>query len=166
MAEPWTKLDEKAYTSIWDRFELTFDFHPSIEPRYWPGIQEPTPSVTYDIGWIYGNPEAETLEAELDEKVIDALRRCVPPSGRVYVLDWQHDCYVVDPHAVSAADLRVPVLPNGDYYLYLAPDVSFGTFGHPWEQTICVFGAPLLAAMDSNRPRLLSRPVRSRAPAA
>ena len=65
-----------------------------------------------------------------------------------------------------AVELRVPVLPNGDYYLYLAPDLSFGTFGHPWEQTICVFGAPLLAATESNRPRLLTRAVRSHVAAA
>ena len=137
-----------------------------MEPRHWPGIREPTPSVTYYIGWYYGHPEAEALESELDAAVIDAFRRCVPPGGRLYALDWMHPSYSADPHAISAAELRVPVLPNGDYYLYLAPDLSFGTFGHPWEQTICVFGAPLLAATESNRPRLLTRAVRSHVAAA
>ncbi|MFA7767591.1 DUF2716 domain-containing protein [Streptomyces sp. NRRL S-448] len=35
------------------------------------------------------------------------------------------------------------VYPDGDYHLYRTPELRFGTFGHPWEHTLCVFGAPL-----------------------
>jgi hypothetical protein len=34
--------------------------------------------------------------------------------------------------------------PNGDYYTFARPDFSEGTFGHPWEQTLCVFGPRLV----------------------
>src|SRR5262245_30502974 len=98
MTEPWTPLDDAAYTAIWDRFELAFDFHPSVDSQHWPGIREPAPSITYDISWVHGHPDAEALEAELDEKVIEAFRRCVRPNDRVFALDWQHDSYSLDPH--------------------------------------------------------------------
>ncbi|WP_198347940.1 DUF2716 domain-containing protein [Plantactinospora sp. KBS50] len=30
--------------------------------------------------------------------------------------------------------------PDGDYSIYLAEGFRFGTFGHPWELSLCVFG--------------------------
>jgi len=60
----------------------------------------------------------------------------------LYALDWQHPCYWLYPHASFDADDEdawlVPVLPNGDYYIFLAEDFSFGSFGHPWEMTITI----------------------------
>ena len=41
-------------------------------------------------------------------------------------------------------DMRQPVFPDGDYSIFLATDLRLGTFGHPWEETLCVFGQPLL----------------------
>ncbi|MGC0422712.1 hypothetical protein ABIA38_008257 [Embleya sp. AB8] len=42
--------------------------------------------------------------------------------------------------------------PEGNYHVFLAEDLRFGTFGHPWEHTFCVFGAELLAAIARNAP--------------
>jgi len=39
------------------------------------------------------------------------------------------------------------VFPNGDYTIFLTEDMSTGTFGHPWEQTLCVFGEPMVSAL-------------------
>ncbi|MCP5029835.1 MAG: DUF2716 domain-containing protein [Actinomycetia bacterium] len=61
------------------------------------------------------------------------------PSFRFYP---QH---ATPPHAIN--DWLVPVLPDGDYYLYLARDLRFGWLTHPWEQSVCVYG-PLLAEMQ------------------
>ncbi|MFB7608823.1 DUF2716 domain-containing protein [Streptomyces gardneri] len=30
--------------------------------------------------------------------------------------------------------------PHGDYYLHLTDDLRLGTFGHPWEETLTVWG--------------------------
>jgi len=35
----------------------------------------------------------------------------------------------------------------GDYFIWLAQDFRYGTFGHPWEPSLCVFGEELLAAV-------------------
>ncbi|MFB6581152.1 MULTISPECIES: DUF2716 domain-containing protein [unclassified Streptomyces] len=50
----------------------------------------------------------------------------------------------------------------GDYYLYLDPGLCFGTLGHPWEHTLCAFGAPLLAEAEAELTALLGEPVRRR----
>jgi hypothetical protein len=66
------------------------------------------------------------------------------------VLDWHHTGYVLDVvvHATTPdTEWRVPVFPNGDYYLFARPDFSEGTFGHPWEQTLCVFGQRVTATL-------------------
>lgn len=34
----------------------------------------------------------------------------------------------------------VPVVADGDYYLFVAGDLRFGWLGHPWEGTVCVYG--------------------------
>jgi len=60
----------------------------------------------------------------------------------------------------------IPVLPDGDYHIFLADDFSFGTLGHPWEQTICVFGKPLIDVVEREGPKLLGRVVRRQGSAA
>lgn len=49
-----------------------------------------------------------------------------------------------DPEAVRAG-----TYPNGDYYLHLTHDLRLGTFGHPWEQTLTVWGSSLLTAVQA-----------------
>jgi len=71
-----------------------------------------------------------------------------PPE--VVVLDWQHPGYRLNlSEHVSARDAvwRVPVNPDGDYYTFALPDFSEGTFGHPWEQSLCVFGPRLVGTL-------------------
>lgn len=46
------------------------------------------------------------------------------------------------------------MFPNGDYYTFARPDFSEGTFGHPWERTLCVFGPRLVETLG----RTLSTP--------
>lgn len=37
--------------------------------------------------------------------------------------------------------------PDGDYLAFLTPDYTQGTFGHPWEETLCVMGDRLIASL-------------------
>jgi Protein of unknown function (DUF2716) len=88
-----------------------------------------------------------------------ALQDCVPTDDWVYVLDWQHPAYDCWPHRVDS-ELRtdmwpVQVLPNGDYYIFAARDLSFGTFGHPGKAPF-VCGEPTYSTPTYSTP---SRPV-------
>lgn len=76
----------------------------------------------------------------------------------MYALDWQHKCYQFDPHTEYWPPF--PVFPEGEYYIFLSEDLNQGTFGHPWEQTICVFGHNLLDAYSVQMPKLFQRTVR------
>ncbi|MFD6888062.1 DUF2716 domain-containing protein [Streptomyces sp. NPDC059957] len=61
-----------------------------------------------------------------------------------------------------AAPTRQGHLPNGDYYLHITEDLRLGTFGHPWEQTLTVWGPTLLAAVEADLAELLGTPIRHR----
>jgi hypothetical protein len=163
----WEELTSAEMDQVWDRFYAEFKFRPSIHPKDWPGILEPNPSVTYSISSFYGigTAIATDMEKDLSVETLDALRKCVRGTReRVYALDWNHDCYWFYPDAIFRAEetdaWKVPVLPNGDYYIFLAEDFRFGIFGHPWEQTICIFGQELLDAFATLPPKTLTHIVR------
>ncbi|MFO1076403.1 MAG: DUF2716 domain-containing protein [Planctomycetota bacterium] len=159
----WKKQPSEEYESVWTPFDRRFKFRPSMTK--WPGFQEPLESVTYGIGHVYGDFDRYArLTVDLCRKLADALRRCTPAGEFVDVLDWQHPSYRFWPHEPfefsSEDDWPIPALPNGDYHIFLAHDQKFGVLGHPWEQTMCVFGAPLLKAFAQDIPLLFDRPVR------
>ncbi|MEU5934541.1 DUF2716 domain-containing protein [Micromonospora sp. NPDC047187] len=50
--------------------------------------------------------------------------------------------------------------PVGDYYIHLAEDFRFGTFGHPWELSLCVFGDDMLDLVESDLHDVLGKVMR------
>jgi hypothetical protein len=67
------------------------------------------------------------------------------------------------PHTIGKPHLAgwpLSPYPDGDYFIYLASDVTFGSFGHPWEQTVCVFGERLLARVADSLDALLGPSIR------
>lgn len=162
----WIELDDPEYDQIWDRFQEQLRFRPSIERRHWPGIAEPTPSATWSVAGIWGEGRDTTrLAHDLAERALAALQSVTPRGGWLYALDWQHEAYRLDPHAPFEwddpdEDWPVPALPDGDYRVFVAADLGWGWFGHPWEKTICVWGAELLAVVEAAPPLLFEWPVR------
>ncbi len=143
--ETWIELTEPEEHAVWDRFYRDFVFQPSVNSEDWPGIHEPAPSNTYAIPESYTEDHLDDLHAQ----VLGAFRACTQPEERLYALDWQHPCFWFQPHSslkrldgkreawppiLPSGDLwRIPILPDGDYYIFLAEDFRFGIFGHPWE---------------------------------
>lgn len=162
----WTELPDTEYGMAWDRFHENFRFNPSTESIDWPAIIEPADSVTFSIAHIYDGDTAayNRRTVDLGRKLISAFRMCTAPTESIYALDWQHACYRFEPHSefefVTEEDWPVPPLPNGDYYIFLSQDMKLGVFGHPWEQTICVFGQPLISAFSVNPPELFCKTLR------
>lgn len=154
----WQELTDRRMDEAWNQYAAVFGYPPGRD------FKTPSPSVTCDISGIYlrSHVEFAALEADLTTKAFRALRSCTRPGERLYALDWQHPCYVFDPHHTGAtADHEswpVPVLPNGDHYIFLAPDLRFGLIGNCVEQTICVFGQPLLDLLAGDPPRVFDRP--------
>jgi hypothetical protein len=159
--DAWVELAHSEYNRVWDRFYRDFEFRPSIYPEDFPGIREPVPSVTYALPRVDGEIRLPTPgdTDDLHAAMLAAFRTCTPSGGRIYALDWQHTSYYLAPRA-AFEEWLIPILPDGDYYIFLAQDFSWGMFGHPWEWTICAFGTPLFAALKQRWPRLFDTPIR------
>lgn len=146
--DAWVQLALDEYETYWEPFNERFGFTPGMDPSRWPAIREPSPSVTIDLSPIFDHEGSRFASGA---RAVDAMGlyafTCVTrPGDELVVLDWQHPCYLFSPHrqATDASDWSVPIFPNGDYYAFLTRDFSMGTFGHPWEQSLCVFGEPLI----------------------
>ncbi len=154
----WSELTRAELDAIWRRVDTELEFRPSVD--HWPGIREPAPFITVSLR--DASPE---VIAELSVLALALFRAVTPVTHAIYALDWQHASYRFQPHAHPLdAAWPVSVYPDGDYYMFFPDEapgpLRWGWFGHPWEQTICLFGAPLLAALPSPSPRLLARVLR------
>jgi hypothetical protein len=145
--DAWVEVDRVEYDALWARFDDCFGFRAGVEPTTWPAIREPSPSITFDLSVI---PEGAKRGAAYDAVNAEALRAFVWvlfDCKELIVLDWQHPAYRFAPATQALtwqAEWKVPVYPDGDYYAFLSDDYSEGTFGHPWEETICVMGERLV----------------------
>jgi len=173
MMKAWQEMNGESISAVWDRFEEEFLFRPSVHQADWPGIHEPSPSETYSISEVYNGDgdHYSKLNRELQDWGLSAFQALLTTdTEHINVLDWQHPCYRFRPLIPFDLDKfgewPIPILPNGDYYIFLDPDFAWGIFGHPWEQTMCLFGAPLLACLETGRPTLLTELVRRNGKAA
>ena len=119
----WTELSEREYAEIWDRFCLRYEFKPSVRPNDWPGIRERAPSVT----WAIPDPWSQAEIDDLHVRALAAFRTALPNDQAMFALDWQHTCWWFRPHD-SDGTWEVPVLPNGDYCIFLEPQLDWGWF--------------------------------------
>ena len=162
----WIELSSSEEDKIWASVYERLGFKPSVHEKDFPGFKEPTPSVTYSFRDIWGDDFLE-LNADLNEKAHAIIRSATTADAFVYALDWQHQGYKFYPDRAGSAgndEWIIPALPDGDYHLFVEKSLAFGWLGHPWEQTICVFGQPLLVALKNNRPKVFRNPIRRRDP--
>lgn len=147
--QPWES------EQVWDRFDAAFDFRPSMHEL--PAITEPPASVTWSLRALADDPRHRRRDA-LVALIQDALTAATPPDRTLLVLEWQHISYRLRPH-LPPTDMFLPdalmqnlrpgwprsPYPDGDYPVVLAEDLRYGSFGHPWEHSLCLFGTDLLA---------------------
>lgn len=162
LSAPVEELEDLEYDRVWNRFRQRFGFRPGMSSTTWPAINEPPDSVTWSLSALDDDPGYARLDAMV--AVINAgLWACTPPDGTLLILDWQHTCYRIRPHAITAAHgphWPASMMPDGDYSIHLGENFAYGTFGHPWENTICVFGPPLLDRVAARLDEILVRRVR------
>ncbi|WP_406057901.1 DUF2716 domain-containing protein [Streptomyces sp. NBC_01077] len=157
-----TELPEAEYRRVWDRFDEEFAFRPSTNPFQWPAIKEPATSATWSLAALDDDPDCQGLD-RLVAVVQEALASCVGPEGTLFALDWQHTSYRFSPQDVGGPgrpDWPLSPYPDGDYYIYLSDDFRLGSFGHPWEHTLCLFGGELLAGASPEVDKVLGPPIR------
>lgn len=163
----WRPPEKKASDDAWQFFYANLNFYPSVEFGNWPGISEPPSPETYSIADIYGRGEARYNEATLSlcKLYHETFRRSVADEDYVLALDWHHPSYQFYPHSnfnyQSEEDWSVLAAPNGDYYIFKTRDLKNWCFGHPWEQSICIFGDRFTEAFDNLKPAGLDKKLRS-----
>jgi hypothetical protein len=133
------QLEQKEYDEVWDKFYALFHFNPSVS--HFPAIKTSKPQLKLDIKSCFSpNYPVDQLE----QFAINLFNKISNDGDRLYALNWHHDCYDFDPKKQmdknEFGEWIVPVLPNGDYYIFLTKDFGNIWFGHPWEQTIALIG--------------------------
>lgn len=153
----WREMDEAEHEAAWDLFDEKFDFRASVDPSGWPAIDEPTPSVTFDLSGIPGGPRLLTAFAALNAEALRCFVWALPDIPELSVLNWQHTAWRFDPRLDDGPAqwddlerLQPTVYPDGDYFAFLSPDMTEGTFGHPWERTLCVMGDRLIETLGKS----------------
>jgi hypothetical protein len=113
----------------------------------------PSPSRKWQGQALARHRERPELEIEFAEKLLAAFRRCTRPGEHLWVIDWQHDWFYLDPHA-AAGDWPVPALPDGDAHHFVAPDFRFGVLME-WPETgpVTLFGAEMLVEFAADPPK-------------
>ncbi|NRF96210.1 DUF2716 domain-containing protein [Paenibacillus frigoriresistens] len=88
------------------------------------------------------------------------------PDELIYALDWQHECYLVDsrrkfsrlvPWRVDNVDWIISIHLDGNYHFFIARDFSWGILGHPWEETMTIYGENLIECLLKDEPRMLHK---------
>ncbi|MFZ6759603.1 DUF2716 domain-containing protein [Undibacterium sp. Ji50W] len=147
-------LDDDEYARVWNNFDKKFSFCPSVEGPF-PAITEPTDSITFLLAHDYD----DTLIDELGNVLFQAFIECGYESKEVYYLDWQHQCYAITMNKNNGS--RISGFPDGDYAILLSEDMQVGTFGHPWEYSICIFGKSFVQAIIKRKPAIFQKVIRN-----
>ena len=161
----WIQITDKAaQRDLLHSFRQKLGFQAST--KEFPGILEPVPSFTYQISWAYQLDQATFREvlADFQKMAVKAFRHCTEVSQCIYATDVYHYNYRFYPHvrfpSKNEDEWEVPIFPNGEYSIFGPRNFSWGLFGHPWEQTICIFGNPLVEAFKIYRPKLFRELIR------
>ncbi|WP_235599352.1 DUF2716 domain-containing protein [Paenibacillus amylolyticus] len=151
----WIPLQDNEYKRVWDKFDKDFSFKPSIYPKDWPTFSIHGPYITFEMIKNYKEEEIN----ELEEVCKTIFKSCLEPHEYLYALDWQHESFYYSPYLQEASP-RILFYPDGDYYLFLKKDFSFGYLGHPWEQSITIFGEELVQKFITHKPNIFDGIIR------
>lgn len=147
---PIRPVGEVERQDLLDRFRQRFDLRTHTEK--FPGITEPPDSVTWAGQFA--------REEQLTPVVRRGLAACAEPGELIYFADPYHYGTAAEPRRVGGPgqpEWLEPVVADGDYAINVPHDLRFGTFAHPWEDSLCVWGAGLLAHVEAELDAVLPR---------
>lgn len=120
------------------------------------------------------DPEYDNFIYQIDEYFFGLFKQITDQP--IYAMNWNHSCYEID---VQKLDLQLykkilieensflyekganyyllSIVPDGDYHMFFTKDMKQGVLGHPWEQTLCLFGEDLIKTFKNSYPSNLSQ---------
>ncbi|MFY7938065.1 MAG: DUF2716 domain-containing protein [Flavobacterium sp.] len=146
----WQRLSQEEEKNLWEIFFQQFNFNPSINE--FPGVKTSLPQKKFSIGkYLSGQLNYDKLE----DLALVLFQSITIHGERLYALDWQHQCYSFDPRQEidrnQFGEWVIPILPNGDYYIFLTKNFQNVWFGHPWEETITLIGYDLVKEIENRK---------------
>ena len=150
-------INKDLENSVWDKICNEFKFVPDCTDSSYRWIDLPEPSKTYKLDFTAAGNHWDRMMNSLFVQM---------GSSELYVLDWQHDCFVFSPRDywkiareyhddVRNCNVYFPhYYPDGDYYFFVDPQWKYGIFGHPWLKQIIAFGKELIERIDSHAEML------------
>ena len=153
-------LTDVEQNEVWDRFFRELSFRPSVRSIDWPSIKTDREIHTFSISDFWKNKYDEAIQINFLQKAIDAFVDITEPEEPIYALDWQHECFYLDPRKLTPDSMinhqsSIPIvsfIPDGDYYIFITEDFGNIWFGHPWEKTVTVIGDRLIKAVKARQP--------------
>ncbi len=162
LMENWMEFTDKEDDQIWNKIYSELEFSPS--DSIFPSFKVPSPFVTYDISHYFGESIDLNIYSDLEDKALQAFKENTSSNEYIMALDWQHECYWVNPHVEFERnefdEWMIPVFPNGDYYFFIQKDFKWGYIGHPWEKSITIFGKELIESFERNKPEMFQNILR------
>ncbi|MBL1230374.1 DUF2716 domain-containing protein [Enterococcus sp. BWB1-3] len=160
--EQWIVLPEEDENKIWAKVYESYSFSPNSNTETFK-IREP-----HDV---YSCKEA-IYKAETDPNWSETLRnifsQVLGNKPYMFVLDWQHNSFKYDP--TNTKEKKNPIFisdesfmgggynvyfpsfyPDGDYYLFIAQDFSWGYLTDPQKQQIFVYGETLRKKIEDHK---------------
>ncbi|MGJ7913837.1 DUF2716 domain-containing protein [Neobacillus sp. LXY-1] len=162
----WIELSKLENKEVWDRIYEEFKFVPSIS--HFPSFVVSSPFITYDVSMLLnGSVDSQKYDEiynDLEEKSLLVFQELTRTNEYMYALDWQHPGYWIDSRLEFPRDefdeWTVPIFPNGDYYFFINQNFEWGLLGHPWEQTITIFGKELIMSFKRHQPIIFQKILR------
>lgn len=151
-------FSQPEHDEIWRRFEKRFEV--TYETAY-DGFAEPPGSVTWHTEDI--ESRQDPLLREVEAVIARGLRARARRGDRLYRLKWYINGSVCDPTRVGGAGQ--PPWPGYSYLpdenvIQVTEDLRMGTYGNFVEESLCVFGADLVAEVEEELTELLGRVLR------
>lgn len=153
----WMELSEDEVSAVAERYESSFWQEDKLVL--------PLPCVTWRLVEPLNSrvEDLEVLEADLCTKTLHAFKMATAPGARLFALDWQHDCFTLDPHRIVDKPFRdywaIPILSDGEDYIYLDESFDFGLVSLR-DLTFSVFGESIVALFLNDPPKILESAVK------
>ena len=162
--EPWEILPDEEEKAVWDIINSEFHFNPS-------GKADKTFTFPFEVNCYDIDYQKCDNNPEFDEIVKNIFRECMGNDEWMYALDWQHTCFHYNPRVKDENEYPVfhedkrydgdgyeiyfpEFYPNGDFYFFIAKDLSWGWLGHPWKAKVWIYGKNLRNLIEKNAERL------------
>jgi hypothetical protein len=167
LTDSWELLTDKENDRVWAFVYQRFSFQPTIQVE----------KNAFDLTLPHDRYSCERAnhKAETDPQWTETIRKIVATvmtekeQNFCYALDWQHSGFNYKPEQDQGKHWMVEVkkegnwlynvyfptfYPDGDYYLFMATDFSWGWLTDPWRKQIIVYGERLRTLVQNEKEYL------------